>query len=68
MLRRIHEGQSDGRLRRQAYEAIQRIRKGRSGESAVAGLRRDLDTLREENRSLRTRIDSLEATAPEDSE
>ena len=68
MLRRIHEGQSDGRLRRQAYESIQRIRKGRSGASAVAGLRRDLDTLREENRSLRTRLDALETTKPTDSE
>ncbi len=68
LLRRIHEGQSDGRLRRQAYEAIQRIRRGRSGESAVAGLRRDLDTLREENRSLRTRVDAIEATRDSDSE
>jgi aminopeptidase N len=68
MLRRIHEGQGDGRLRRQAYEAIQRIRRGRSGESAVAGLRQDLDTLREENRALRTRMDRLDATAGTDSE
>lgn len=68
MLRRVHEGQGDGRLRRQAYEAIQRIRKGRSGESAVAGLRQDLDTLREENRVLRTRLDKLEAAGETDSE
>jgi aminopeptidase N len=62
VLRRIHEGQSDGRLRRQGYEAIQRIMAGRGGESAVANLRRDLDTLREENRSLRTRMDAIEKT------
>ena len=68
LLRRIHEGQSDGRLRRQAYEAIQRIRKGRSAEGAVAGLRRDLDTIREENRALRTRVDALEAAESDASE
>jgi aminopeptidase N len=68
MLRRVHEGQGDGRLRRQAFEAIRRIRRGRSGESAVAGLRQDLDTMREENRSLRSRLDKLEVTKAADSE
>jgi aminopeptidase N len=68
MLRRVHEGQGDGRLRRQSFEAIRRIRRGRSGESAVAGLRQDLDTMREENRSLRSRLDKLEATQTADSE
>jgi len=68
LLRWIHEGQSDGRLRRQAYEAIQRIRKGRTGEGAVAGLRQDLDTLREENRVLRTRIDAIDTTKSRDTE
>ncbi len=61
-LQRIHEGQSDGRLRRQAYEAIQRITASRGGESTMANLRRGLEKLRDENRALRTRVDALEKT------
>jgi aminopeptidase N len=60
MLRTIHEGQSDGRVRRSAYEAIQRINKANKSGGDVGQLRRDLDALRGENKKLRGRVDVLE--------
>ena len=60
VLRDIHEGQSDGRVRRNAYEAIQRINKSNKQGGDVGQLRRDLDVLRKDNQKLRSRIDNLE--------
>ena len=60
ILRSIHEGQSDGRVRRNAYEAIQRINKGNKSGGATGQLRRDLDRMRDENKKLRSRVDVLE--------
>ena len=60
VLRDIHEGQSDGRVRRSAYEAIQRINKANKKGGDVGQLRRDLDVLRKDNQKLRSRIDNLE--------
>ena len=62
VLRSIHEGQSDGRVRRSAYEAIQQINKTNKDGGAVGQLRRDLDQLRNENKKLRGRVDLLEKT------
>ena len=62
VLRNIHEGQSDGRVRRSAYEAIQQINKANKSGGAVGQLRRDLDQLRNENKRLRGRVDLLEKT------
>ena len=62
VLRDIHEGQSDGRVRRSAYEAIQQINKANKNGGAVGQLRRDLDQLRNENKRLRGRVDLLEKT------
>jgi aminopeptidase N len=60
VLRSIHEGQSDGRVRRSAYEAIQRINKNNKAGGSTGQLRRDLDQLRDENKKLRSRVDVLE--------
>jgi len=60
VLRDIHEGQSDGRVRRSAYEAIQRINKANKQGGDVGQLRRDLDALRKDNQKLRSRVDNLE--------
>jgi aminopeptidase N len=60
VLRSIHEGQSDGRVRRSAYEAIQRINKNNKAGGPTGQLRRDLDQLRDENKKLRSRVDVLE--------
>ena len=62
VLRSIHEGQSDGRVRRSAYEAIQQINKANKDGGPVGQLRRDLDQLRNENKKLRGRVDMLERT------
>jgi len=60
VLRSIHEGQSDGRVRRSAYEAIQRINKANVNGGETGQLRRDLDRLRDQNKKMRSRIDALE--------
>jgi hypothetical protein len=62
VLRDIHEGQSDGRVRRNAYEAIQQINKSNKNGGPVAQLRRDLDQIRNENKRLQGRVDLLEKT------
>mgnify|MGYP001996800913 CR=1 FL=1 len=62
VLRAIHEGQSDGRVRRGAYEAIQRINAANKNGGATGQLRRDIDQLREQNKKLRSRVDLLEHT------
>jgi len=61
-LSRVHRSAPDGRTRRTAYEALVRIRRGRSTEEGLEGLRRELETLREQNATLRGRIDKLELT------
>ena len=60
---RAHSG-GDGRLKRASYEALQRIAEGRTGDDALAALRRDLEGLHEENRALRDRLGRLETSAP----
>ncbi len=59
-LDRLHRTAPDGRTRRMAYEALVRVRAGRTTEAGLAALRRHLDTLSEENARLRDRVDRLE--------
>ncbi len=59
-LQRVHRSAPDGRTKRMAYEALVKIRKGRTSEEGLEGLRRAIDALREENATLRGRIDDLE--------
>jgi hypothetical protein len=63
----VHRSGTDGRLRRSAYESIVQIRRGRTTEEGLAGLRRRLDELSEENARLRERVDRLEPARPETS-
>jgi aminopeptidase N len=51
----------DGRVRRDAAEAAIRIREAQKVPSQVSALRSDLDTLREEQRTLQDKIDKVEA-------
>ena len=51
----------DGRVRRDAAEAAIRIREAQKVPSQVSALRSDLDTLREEQRTLQEKIDKIEA-------
>ncbi|MEZ4319683.1 MAG: M1 family aminopeptidase [Myxococcota bacterium] len=62
-LSRVHRSAPDGRTRRTAYEALVQIRRGRTSEEGLAGLRRELDALREQNATLRERLDKLEKLA-----
>jgi aminopeptidase N len=50
--------EADGRLRRDAVEAAQRVREAQSKPAELAQLREDLDRLRAESQSLRERIDA----------
>lgn len=52
----------DGRVVRSAREAVRRIREGADKGEEVRHLREDFDRLQEENRSLKDRLDKLEAS------
>jgi HEAT repeat protein len=60
LLTRIHRTAPDGRTRRSAYDAMVCIREGRTTEKGLAGLRRRVEELAEENQGLRVRLDKLE--------
>jgi len=53
----------DGRVIRYAREAMARIRDGADKSEEVRKLRTDLDTLMEENRALRDRVEKIEASS-----
>ncbi len=55
----VHDTAADGRNRRSAYEALVRIRRGRTTEQGLSAVRRRLDELAEENAKLRERVDRL---------
>lgn len=58
-LTRVRENASDGRVRRYASEAILRIQEAQKVPPQVAGLRSDVDSLREEQRKLEAKIEEL---------
>jgi aminopeptidase N len=62
-LRHVHQADGDGRMKRLAYESLQRIAAGRTSEGALGSLRRDMEALQDENRKLRDRIDRVETRA-----
>ena len=51
----------DGRVRRIAEEAIQRVQKNSGADQAVKQLREELDQLKQQNQELKSRLESLEA-------
>ncbi|MEB3336510.1 MAG: M1 family metallopeptidase, partial [Leptolyngbyaceae bacterium] len=53
----------DGRVRRIAEEAIQRVQKHAGSDQAVKQLREELDQLKKENQDLKSRLENLEAKA-----
>jgi aminopeptidase N len=57
-LHEVHQTALEGRLRRTAFESAARL--GREAADPVAGLRDQLEKLREEGRTLRERLDKLE--------
>ena len=60
VLRQIHQTDTDGRMRRMAYEALKKINTGRSGEEALSGIRGDLEKLQAEHRALVDRLVKVE--------
>jgi hypothetical protein len=60
VLRQIHQTDTDGRTRRMAFEALQKINSGRSGEEALNGIRGDLEKLQAEHRTLVDRLVKVE--------
>ncbi len=53
----------DGRVRRIAEEAIQRVQKNSGADQAVKQLREELDQLKQQNQELKSRLESLEVRA-----
>ncbi|MBW4522871.1 MAG: M1 family metallopeptidase [Scytolyngbya sp. HA4215-MV1] len=61
ILQSLADQTPDGRVRRIAEEAIQRVQKNAGADQAVKQLREELDQLKQENQELRSRLESLEA-------
>lgn len=59
-LDRLARTENDGRLRRDAAEAAIRVREAQKVPAEVARMRDELDTLRNETRTLRERLDALQ--------
>ena len=51
----------DGRVRRMAEEAVQRVQKNSGSDSSLGQLREELDQLKKQNQELKSRLESLEA-------
>ncbi len=52
---------SDGRVRRRAEEAIEKVRKVTRPDEAVKQLRKEMDQMKQTNQELRSRLEELEA-------
>jgi aminopeptidase N len=59
-LSRVHGSDPDGRVRRTAYEALVKLRQGRTSEEGLSSVRSRLDELAKENAELRMRVRRLE--------
>ena len=53
----------DGRVKRMAEEAIQKVEKNLGSDKAIKNLRQELDKLKQENQDLQSRLAKLEAKA-----
>jgi aminopeptidase N len=63
VLQALADQTPDGRVRRIAEEAVQRVQKNVGSDKAVKQIREELDQLKQENQELRSRLESLEAKA-----
>jgi aminopeptidase N len=62
-LNAIADQTPDGRVRRAAEEAMQRVQKAIGKDQAVKKVQEELDQLKKDNQELRSRLESLEAKA-----
>ena len=53
----------DGRVKRMAEEAIQRVQRKSGSDASVKQLREELDSLKKDNKTLTSRLEALEAKA-----
>ena len=53
----------DGRVRRRAEEAVQKVQKNIGSDKGIKQLRDELDKVKKENQELRSRLENLEAKA-----
>jgi aminopeptidase N len=61
VLQSLADQTPDGRVRRMAEEAIQKVQKNVGSDQAVKQLREELDQLKRENQELKSRMENLEA-------
>jgi aminopeptidase N len=61
ILQAITDQSPDGRVRRVAAEAIQKVQKNAGSDQAVKQIREELDQLKQENQDLKSRLENLEA-------
>jgi len=59
-LRTVHRTAPDGRMRRTAYEALVRVRRGRESKAGLEPVHRRIEELEAQNNKLRARLDKLE--------
>lgn len=63
ILRGLADHSPDGRVKRRADEAAQRVQKKIGANEAIADLREQLDEVKKTNKELKSRLESLEAKA-----
>jgi aminopeptidase N len=63
ILQSLADQTPDGRVRRIAEEAVQKVQKNVGSDKAVKQLREELDQLKKENQELKSRLENLEAKA-----
>lgn len=63
ILQSLAQRSPDGRIRRRAEEAIEKVRKAAGKDAALKKLQGELDELKKDNQDLRSRLEVLEAKA-----
>ena len=61
ILKAIAEHSPDGRVKRRADEAAQKVQKKIGSDKAIVDLRQELDAVKQTNKELKSRLESLEA-------
>lgn len=61
ILQALADQTPDGRVRRMAEEAVQRVQKSAGSDSSVKQLREELDQIKKANQELKSRLETLEA-------
>ncbi len=63
ILQNLAEHTPDGRVRRRAQEAVQKVQKAIGKDKAVEQLRQEVDDLKKANQEMKSRLETLEARA-----